>query len=33
MPAGSPGMTGVKQGPLEVYYLTDSVKPQVYETH
>jgi len=33
MPAGSPGMTGVKQDPLEVYYLTDSVKPQVYETH
>lgn len=33
MPAGSPGMTGVKQGPLEVYYLQDSVKPQVYETH
>jgi len=33
MPAGSPGMTGVKQGPLEVYYLKDSVKPQVYETH
>lgn len=35
MPAGSPGMTGVKQGPLEVYYinLNDSVKPQVYETH
>ena len=33
MPAGSPGMTGVRQGPLEVYYLMDSAKPQVYETH
>lgn len=33
MPAGSPGMTGVKQGPLAVYYLRDSVKLQLYETH
>lgn len=33
MPAGSPGMTGVKQGPLEVYYLQDADKPRVYESH
>ena len=32
MPAGSPGMTGVKRGPLDVYYLSDSPEPKVYES-
>lgn len=33
MPAGSPGMSGTKQGPLHVYYISDSAKPRLYETH
>lgn len=33
MPAGSPGMGGTKQGPLEVYAIDDSNKPRVYATH
>ena len=33
IPTGAPGMPGNKKGPLEVYYLKDSVKPQVYETY
>ena len=32
MPAGSPGMTGVKRGPLDVYYLSNSPEPKVYES-
>lgn len=31
MPAGSPGMTGVKQGPLVVYRLEDTANPRIYE--
>lgn len=33
MPAGSPGMSGAKQGPLHVYLLSDTDKPKVYESH
>lgn len=32
MPAGSPGMSGAKRGPLEVYYLGDSRDPKVFES-
>lgn len=32
MPAGSPGMGGTKQGPLNVYYISDSA-PQLYDAH
>ena len=33
MPAGSPGMTGVKQGPLHVYYISDQVPPKLYQSY
>lgn len=33
MPAGSPGMSGTKQGPLHVYILTNTAPPKVYETY
>ena len=33
MPPGSPGMSGEKQGPLEVYLITDAEEPTLYETH
>ena len=32
MPAGSPGMGGVKQGPLHVYYLSNDPAPKLYDT-
>ena len=32
MPAGSPGMSGTKQGPLHVYYI-GSGAPKLYDTH
>jgi hypothetical protein len=33
MPAGSPGMTGLKQGPFTIYSVTkDGAPPQVYAT-
>ena len=30
MPAGAPGMPGVKQGPLRVYYLSAEPTPRVF---
>ncbi len=33
MPAGSPGMSGTKEGPLHVYYLSDKNPPPLYATH
>ena len=30
MPVGSPGMPGVKSGPLTVYEISDSAKPKVF---
>lgn len=32
MPAGSPGMGGAKQGPLQVYYLGEASQPRIYES-
>lgn len=32
MPAGSPGMSGTKRGPLNVYYIGDGA-PRLYDTH
>lgn len=32
MPAGSPGMSGVKRGPLEIYEISDG-PAKVYATH
>lgn len=35
MPAGSPGMTGAKKGPLHVYYIyiSEAEPPKVYATY
>lgn len=33
MPAGSPGMTGVKQGPLHVYYISKEMPPKRYGSY
>lgn len=33
MPPGSPGMTGTKQGPLNVYRISDRTPPTLYESH
>ena len=30
MPVGAPGMPGVKQGPIHVYYLDESSPPRVF---
>jgi hypothetical protein len=33
MPAGTPGMGGTKQGPLNIYYISDVKPPKVYATY
>jgi hypothetical protein len=33
MPPGSPGMTGIKQGPLHVYHITDETPPRLYASY
>lgn len=33
MPPGSPGMTGVKQGPLHVYYISNETPPRLYASY
>lgn len=32
MPMGGPGMTGAKNGPINVYYLSDASPPRLYAT-
>lgn len=33
MPPGSPGMTGTKRGPLNVYYISESRPAKIYAQH
>ena len=33
MPAGSPGMSGTKEGPLHVYTISNTTPPKVYDTY
>jgi hypothetical protein len=33
MPQGSPGMSGTKQGPLQVYTISNTGEPKLYDTH
>ncbi len=33
MPAGAPGMPGMKRGPLNVYYISNDTPPKIYATY
>jgi len=33
MPAGSPGMSGTREGPLHVYIISNTTPPTVYDTY